>query len=825
MSAAPAPVRLRWTTPTTRWTEATPIGDGVLGGMVFGDAQGRIALNDSSLWSGTPDGPRHALDAVVAGGAGPELLAAVRDAVARQDDDEAERLLLGFEGPWSQEFLPLGDLELDLGRIDAAGYERVLDLGGAVVDESFLVDGVRVRRSSWVSAADGALVVELVADAPVSATLRLRSPLRVGESHASASDDTGAGTRTAHLGLLVEAPVDGAPEHEHDAVAHVWRDAAGSDSGFDPAAAVVVTLRTDGETAVAPADHAGPGVPGIVIEGARRILLATTTETNARRWWRHEPPTTRAALAERARERADEVAAADAETLRARHEAHVRDLLGRSGLVIGADGDDAPVDVAALLAAGDDRALARVLYAYGRYLLASSSRPGSPPANLQGIWNASMRPPWSSNYTININTQMNYWLAERTGLGELHEPLLDLVERVATTGAAVAGALYGARGWVAHHNTDPWGYALPAGAGHGAPSWAFWPMGGLWLADHLWQRWEYGRDREELAGRVLPLLLGASAFALDWLVPDADGVLGTSPSTSPENTFRRGDGSTGTVSTSATMDLTLIRATFERTLAAAEAAGAEDDPLLAEIRAALPRLAPLRVADDGTLREWGENYASLDPHHRHLSHLIGLHPLTAIDVERTPELAESARRTLDARGPGAMGWSWAWKIAMRARLGDGETARALLREATRALPGDPGLDAPVDGSEWGGLLPNLFSTHPPFQIDGNFGFAAAIAEMLVSAGEGTPSDPIRLLPALPEAWPDGRITGVRTRGGVAVDLDWRDGRPAVLRLHDAVGAGPREVTVSFAGRTRTLPVDSATTSAAELFATAPEEAS
>ena len=814
MSPAPAPVRLRWTTPAARWTEATPVGDGAIGGMVFGDAQGRIALNDSSLWSGTPDGPRRALDAV-----------------ARHDDAEAERLLLAFEGPWSQEFLPLGDLELDLGGIDAAGYERVLDLEGAVVDESFLVDGVRVRRGSWVSAADGALVVELVADAPVSATLRLRSPLRVGNSHvsaASAADGAanGAGAGAAHLSLLVETPVDGAPKHEPDAVAHVWRDAdadsdSDSGSGFDPVAAVAVTLRTDGKTTVAPADPAGQGTPGIVIEGARHILLVTTTETNARRWWRHEPPTTRTALTEQARERADEVAAADAETLRARHEAHVKGLLGRSGLMIGAH-DDAPVDVDALLAGGDDRALARVLYAYGRYLLASSSRPGSPPANLQGIWNASMRPPWSSNYTININTQMNYWLAERTGLGELHEPLLDLVERVATTGQAVAGALYGARGWVAHHNTDPWGYALPVGAGHGAPSWAFWPMGGLWLADHLWQRWEYGRDRDELAGRVLPLLLGASAFALDWLVADADGVLGTSPSTSPENTFRRGDGSAGTVSASATMDLTLIRATFERTLTAADDAGVADEPLLDEIRAALPRIVPLRVADDGTLQEWGEGYASLDPHHRHLSHLIGLHPLTAIDVERTPELAEAARRTLDARGPGAMGWSWSWKIAMRARLGDGETALDLLREATRAYPGDHDLDAPVDGSEWGGLLPNLFSTHPPFQIDGNFGLAAAIAEMLVSAGEGTPSDPVRLLPALPGAWPDGRITGVRTRGGVSVDLDWRAGRPAVLRLHDAAGVGPREVTVSFAGRARTLPVDSATTPATELFGSAPE---
>jgi alpha-L-fucosidase 2 len=307
-------------------------------------------------------------------------------------------------------------------------------------------------------------------------------------------------------------------------------------------------------------------------------------------------------------------------------------------------------------------------------------------------------------------------------------------------------------------------------------------------------------------------------------VTDENGTLGTSPSTSPENFFLRADGSSGAVSTSAAMDLSLIRATLERTLAAADAAGVADEPLLDEIRAALPRLAPLRVADDGTLREWGDDSVSLDPHHRHMSPLIGLHPLHAIDVARTPELADAARRTLDARGPGAMGWSWSWKIAMRARLGDGDVARDLLREATHAYPGDPDLDAPPDGSEWGGLLPNLFSTHPPFQIDGNFGLAAAIAEMLVSTGEGTPDDPVRLLPALPAAWPDGQITGIRTRGGVSIDLGWRAGRPATLRLHDAVGAGVRDVVVSFGGRTHTLPVDGAEVPAADLFAPADAEA-
>ncbi|WP_238439587.1 glycosyl hydrolase family 95 catalytic domain-containing protein [Microbacterium sp. JZ31] len=782
-------LRLRWTAPAAHWTEAAPIGNGALGGMVFGDRTGRVALNDSSVWSGTPDGPARALESVIAKGAGPARLAEARAAVAAGDDDTVERLLRTFEGPWSQEFLPLGDLEVDLGAVDAQEYERVLDLDRAVAEESFTRDGARIRRRTWASAPDGVLVVDVAADAPLAARIRLRSPLRLLDAAAGA---TAAGSGA--IDVLVQAPVDGAPSHHPNAPAHVWANDASE--GFDPAAAVALAVRTDGEVTARDAD--------LRIAGARRITVVLATETSARRWWNRLPALARPELAALARERATRAADEGPDVLAARHEQDATRLLGRARLHLG-DASRGAVDVADLLASGDDRRMAEVLFAFGRYVLVSSSRPGSPPANLQGIWNDSMRPPWSSNYTININTEMNYWLAERTGLGELHEPLLDLIDRVAESGAAVARALYGARGWVAHHNTDPWGYALPVGAGEGATSWAFWPMGGLWLADHLWQRWEYGRDRAQLAERILPLLRGASAFALDWLVEDGRGDLGTSPATSPENSFRRADGSVGSVSTSTGMDLTLIRATLERTLAAGTAAGTEGDPLLEEIRAALPRIPLPRVvpaggtAPAGQVAEWGADVVATDAHHRHVSHLVGLYPLTTIDVERTPELAEAARATLDARGGGAMGWSWAWKIALRARLGDGEAARDLFREAIRPYTDDPDVDGPVDGSAWGGLLPNLFSTHPPFQLDGNFGFTAAIAEMLVGSGRGTADDPIRLLPALPTAWPSGEIRGVHTRGGVAIDLAWRDGRPTAVTAHDATGAAPARVTVSNCG--------------------------
>ncbi|GAB3611694.1 glycosyl hydrolase family 95 catalytic domain-containing protein [Humibacter ginsengisoli] len=802
-STAGAPVRLRWNAPARRWTEATPVGNGSIGAMVFGDGRGRLALNDSSVWSGTPDAPHAALNKVIATGAGPERLRSVRDAVASGDDARVEELLRTFEGPWSQEFLPLGDLDLELGPLDDAPYERVLDLDAAVVTERFRCRDSAVKRRTWASASDDALFVELVSEHPIDAALTFRSGLRVVERAVDASG----------ISIVLETPVDGAPAHEPEAPAHRWRGATLPAIDFDPVAAVAIAIRADGSTAVE-----GDTVR---LRHVRSILLTVTTETNARRAWQRVPMSSRDDLRTTARGRADELVQHHPESLRHSHMTASSAELGSSRLAIGARQEE-PVDVVALLSAGDHRAIATVMYAFGRYLLFSSSRAGSPPANLQGIWNDSMRPPWSSNYTININTQMNYWLAERTGLGAHHTPLLDLIERLSRNGEAVARELYGARGWVAHHNTDPWGYALPAGAGHGAASWAFWPMGGLWLCDHLWQRWEYGRDRDELAARMLPILRGASSFALDWLVRLPDDSLGTSPSTSPENSFRRPDGSIGSVSTSSTMDLTLIRTTFERTLAAAAVVGeALDDPLLVEVAAALPRLQRPEIAGDGSLREWGVEASSSDPHHRHLSHLIGLFPLNEIDSERTPELAAAARRTLDLRGPGAMGWSWAWKIALRARLGDGETALSLFREATRLYADNPDVDAPVDGSEWGGLLPNLFSTHPPFQLDGNFGFTTALAEMLVGSGTGQDDDPLRLLPALPAEWPEGEITGIRTRGGLAVDLSWLDGRPSELTLTDATGAARDHITVAFDGKRVVLPVSADPICLDDVFAADP----
>jgi alpha-L-fucosidase 2 len=447
------------------------------------------------------------------------------------------------------------------------------------------------------------------------------------------------------------------------------------------------------------------------------------------------------------------------------------------------------VDVPELLSGKDEQLVASVLFAFGRYLLVSSSRPGAPPANLQGIWNEELRPAWSSNYTININTQMNYWAAEVTGLAECHEPLLQLLEKLAVTGAEVARELYGARGWVAHHNTDAWAWALPVGMGHGAVSWALWQMGGAWLVQHAWDHYDFARTWST-SERAWPLLRGCAEFCLDWLVEGPDGYLDTCPSTSPENWFLGPGGEPRALTWSTTMDVVLIRAVFERTLALALASG-RADPLLAEISAALPRLRPVPVFE-GRIGEWAADLPEEDPAHRHLSHLVSVYPLGQIEAG-TP-LGDAAAASLDRRGNGAMGWSWAWKMALRARLADGEAVRSLLCEASQAFTGDRHRDAPFDGSQWGGLLPNLFSTHPPFQIDGNYGFTAALAEVVVQSHTGV----IDVLPALPSGWSRGSASGLRCRGGLAVDVTWHDG-DVVVRVRRVSGDASQFVPVSIGG--------------------------
>ncbi|MET9632532.1 glycoside hydrolase N-terminal domain-containing protein [Lentzea sp. NPDC006480] len=701
-------MRLNWPAPAQEWTEALPVGNGRLGAMVFGGAgRSRVQVNDATVWSGTADGPSRALADVLAAGAGPERLAEARAAIFSGDLQRATDLLMSFEGPYSQTFLPYVDLWITLP--DGVSRGRTLDLRTGVVTEHLTIGNEGVLRRVWAS--ETALCVEIIGAVPLD--VELTTPLREVSREG--------------LSLVVDIPVDSAPRHEPQVDAPVY----------------------------------GEGERGVVRarveqDGPSWKLTLTSTTTTESHW-------------------------------HGKRSSDLMTLLNACEVQFGDVPDE--VDVPELLAGKDEQLTASVLFAFGRYLLASSSRPGAPPANLQGIWNGELRPAWSSNYTININTQMNYWAAEVTGLAECHEPLLELLEKLAVNGAEVARELYGARGWVAHHNTDAWGWSLPVGMGHGAVSWALWQMGGAWLVQHAWDHYDFARTWSTLE-RAWPLLRGCAEFCLDWLVEGPDGYLDTCPSTSPENWFLDSDGKPQALTWSVTMDVMLIRAVFERTLALALASG-RTDPLLAEISAALPRLRPVPVFD-GRLGEWVSDLPEEDPTHRHMSHLVSVYPLGQIVAGTL--LGDAAVATMDRRGNGAMGWSWAWKMALRARLSDSETVRSLLSEASQAFTGDRHRDAPFDGSEWGGLLPNLFSTHPPFQIDGNYGFTAALAEVVVQSHTGV----IDILPALPSGWSRGSARGLRCRGGLAVDVTWDEG-DVLVRVRRVSGDASEFVPVSIGG--------------------------
>ncbi|WP_311257621.1 glycosyl hydrolase family 95 catalytic domain-containing protein [Microbacterium sp. WCS2018Hpa-9] len=796
-------LRLTWDAPATQWEEATPLGNGRIGAMSFGGSDGRYQLNDATVWSGTPDGPAQALAKVRAGGAGPERLAKVRKALASGDVREAEALLMAFEGPYSQEFLPLADLHA---RVEGAEPEqasvspaRILDIDAATLTESLRVPGGRAVRRSWVSAPAQALIVDITADADFDATLELSTLLR-----GRIADTLGS------LILDVQAPIDGAPLHEESGDPLRYSEDA---TDFDAYAAVAIALDSDGE--VRRTDDR------LVVHGARRLLVALSTSSRAGLWWADADGdwriASREAIRDRARQRADAAAHRGAAALLAEHVADRRRTT-RARFAIGSRREGAWNIERDVLRGSDPLLKATIAAEYGMYLLASSSRAGSPAANLQGIWNDQLQPAWSSNYTININTEMNYWASPVLLSPDVIEPLIALVEHIARNGTDTARELYGARGWVAHHNSDVWGWSLPVGDGHGAASWAIWMMGGVWLTHNLWDAYEFSGDRELLRARIWPLMRGAVEFCLDWLIPDADGALHTAPSTAPENSYVAADGRPTPLGLTATSDLSLIGSLFERALVAIDELEI-DDALEAEVRDALSALTPLRVGSDGRLLEWSAEVQEHEPLHRHLSPVVGLYPLDTVTPERTPELFEASVRMIDARGPGAMGWSWAWKIALRARARQGDIAASLLEEALTPFDGDATRHGPVDGSEWGGLLPNLFSTHPPFQIDGNLGFPAAIAEMLVQSHGGR----VHLLPALPTSWSHGDVQGIAVRPGLVLDLAWHRGIVTSAVLHNpghedltvVVTAGERDVTVDVAaGASTDIPVSLRSGSAA-----------
>lgn len=765
--------------PATEWLEALPLGNGILGAMVFGGTdRHRYQINDGTAWSGSPLSEQIDLpDPTDAA----QVLAETRARLATEDFAGAEEVVRRLQHRHSQAYLPYGDLELTVEHpAGATGYRRQLQLHSATHLESYAIGDSAVNRHSFVSRDAGVLVVRMETTHPDGLNLRasLSSPLRVIGSVLGAD----------RAALQLQLPSDVYPKHDREQVTY----------DDDPLAAMRGAL-------VVRWDHDGESVDddqGLAARGVRTLTIFLATQTTFTGLG--SVPEGDAASAEHtADQRLDAALAKGYGPLLGDHVKRQMALFRTVSLRIGPEvGDESadrppaprtdqrPSHVRLLEAnrhpdgaLAADPGLAELLFNYGRYLLISSSRPGGAPATLQGLWNQELPAPWSSNYTININLEMNYWAAEATGLAECLEPLFGLVEALQVSGARTARDLYAADGWVAHHNTDLWGYSRPVGHGNAQNKWAIWPMAGFWLVQHLWEHIRFGADDRFVRERAWPAIRGAVAFGLDWLIELPDGTLGTSPSTSPENSFAV-DGQRHDVGVSSTMDLTLLRETFGHLLELADRLDVTDDTVVARAAEALPRIPRPSVGRGGMIKEWLADDDQFELHHRHLSHLYFLYPGSA---EITPELEAGARASLDARGDESTGWSLAWKLALRSRLRQPDKVSDLLRLVFRDMTTDR-------GGQSGGLYANFFAAHPPYQIDGNFGYVAGLVEALVQshrAGE------IHLLPALPRELPDGEVRALRVRGGVTVSMRWSGGAPTQVELTTREA---QDVRVRFADR-------------------------